>query len=119
MNAVCTVNTVHATLQPFRAALSNLYVPARNEARERIMLERYTDKARRVVFFARFEASQYGSQYIETEHLLLGVIREDPRLANRFLPTGASETIRQRVDSLKPRRTTFSTSIDIPLSKEG
>ncbi len=83
------------------------------------MFERYTEKARRVVFFARFEASQYGSQYIETEHLLLGVIREDPRLANRFLPTGASETIRQRVDSLKPRRTTFSTSIDIPLSKEG
>lgn len=38
------------------------------------MLERYTEKARRVIFFARYEASNYGSPYIETEHLLLGLI---------------------------------------------
>ena len=41
------------------------------------MFERYTEKARRVIFFARYEASQYGSPYIETEHLLLGLLRED------------------------------------------
>jgi len=35
------------------------------------MFERYTEKARRVIFFARYEASQYGSMSIETEHLLL------------------------------------------------
>jgi len=34
------------------------------------MFERYTEKARRVIFFARYEASQFGSPYIETEHLL-------------------------------------------------
>ena len=39
------------------------------------MFERYTEKARRVIFFARYEASQYGSTYIETEHLLLGLLR--------------------------------------------
>jgi len=33
------------------------------------MFERYTEKARRVIFFARYEASQFGSPYIETEHL--------------------------------------------------
>ena len=49
------------------------------------MFERYTEKARRVIFFARYEASQYGSPYIETEHLLLGLMREDKALANRFL----------------------------------
>jgi ATP-dependent Clp protease ATP-binding subunit ClpB len=38
------------------------------------MFERYTEKARRVIFFARYEASQFGSPYIETEHLLLGLI---------------------------------------------
>ena len=38
------------------------------------MFERYTEKARRVIFFARYEASQYGSPYIETEHLLLGLL---------------------------------------------
>jgi len=30
------------------------------------MFERYTEKARRVIFFARYEASQFGSPYIET-----------------------------------------------------
>jgi len=46
------------------------------------MFERYTEKARRVIFFARYEASQFGSPYIETEHLLLGLLREDnPRSA--------------------------------------
>ena len=33
------------------------------------MFERYTEKARRVIFFARYEASQFGSPCIETEHL--------------------------------------------------
>ena len=51
------------------------------------MFEKYTEKARRVIFFARYEASQYGSPYIETEHLLLGLLREDKALANRFLRT--------------------------------
>jgi ATP-dependent Clp protease ATP-binding subunit ClpA len=47
------------------------------------MFEKYTEKARRVIFFARFEASQFGSPYIETEHLLLGILREDKALTNR------------------------------------
>jgi ATP-dependent Clp protease ATP-binding subunit ClpC len=41
------------------------------------MFEKYTEKARRVIFFARYEASQFGSSRIETEHLLLGLLRED------------------------------------------
>ena len=49
------------------------------------MFERYTEKARRVIFFARYEASQFGSPYIETEHLLLGLLREDKALTNRLL----------------------------------
>ncbi len=62
------------------------------------MFERYTEKARRVIFFARYEASQYGSPYIETEHLLLGLLREDKALANRFLRThGSIESIRKEI----------------------
>jgi ATP-dependent Clp protease ATP-binding subunit ClpC len=45
------------------------------------MFERYTEKARRTIFFARYEASQFGSPYIEAEHLLLGLLREDKALA--------------------------------------
>ena len=44
------------------------------------MFERYTEKARRVIFFARYEASQFGSPYIETEHLLLGLCARTKRL---------------------------------------
>lgn len=49
------------------------------------MFERYTEEARRVIFFARYEASQFGSPYIEAEHLLLGVIRQDRWLTHQFL----------------------------------
>jgi ATP-dependent Clp protease ATP-binding subunit ClpC len=37
------------------------------------MFERYTEGARRVIFFARYEASEFGSPFIETEYLLLGL----------------------------------------------
>src|SRR5256886_9089921 len=64
------------------------------------VFERYTEKARRVIFFARYEASQYGSPYIETEHLLLGLMREDKALANRFLrQQGSIESIRKEIRS--------------------
>ncbi len=60
------------------------------------MFERYTEKARRVVFFARFEASQYGSPYIETEHLLLGLLREDQSLVKRLnQAAGAADASRE------------------------
>jgi ATP-dependent Clp protease ATP-binding subunit ClpC len=42
-----------------------------------IMFERYTEKARRVIFFARYEAAQFGSPLIETEHLLLRSTRRN------------------------------------------
>ena len=53
------------------------------------MFERYTEKARRSIFFARYEASQFGSPVIDTEHLLLGLLREDKALAGRVLGKGA------------------------------
>ena len=48
------------------------------------MFERYTERARRVIFFARYEASQLGSRTIETEHLLLGLIRENNGLTGKL-----------------------------------
>ena len=68
-----------------------------------LMFERYTEKARRVIFFARYEASQFGSPYIETEHLLLGLLREDKALTNRFLRSHASvESIRKQIRGTPP-----------------
>jgi ATP-dependent Clp protease ATP-binding subunit ClpC len=83
------------------------------------MFERYTEKARRVIFFARYEASQFGSPYIETEHLLLGLLREDKALTNRFLRSHASiESIRKEIEGRTTIREKVSTSVDLPLSHE-
>ncbi len=83
------------------------------------MFERYTEKARRVIFFARYEASQFGSPYIETEHLLLGLLREDKALANRFLRSHAAiESIRKQIEAHTTIREKVSTSVDLPLSHE-
>ena len=83
------------------------------------MFERYTEKSRRVIFFARYEASQFGSPYIETEHLLLGLLREDKALTNRFLRSHASvESIRKQIEGNTVARESISTSVDLPLSNE-
>jgi len=83
------------------------------------MFERYTERARRVIFFARYEASQFGSTTIETEHLLLGLIREDKNLTNRFLRNSSSiESIRKEIEGRTTMREKVSTSIDLPLSNE-
>src|SRR6187401_2593983 len=84
-----------------------------------MMFERYTERARRVIFFARYEASQFGSTTIETEHLLLGLIREDKNLTNRFLRNHSSiESIRKEIEGRTTIREKVSTSIDLPLSNE-
>lgn len=83
------------------------------------MFERYTDRARRVIFFCRYEASHYGSEYIETEHLLLGLLREDKILARRFLHSALTgESIRAQIEAHTPPHLRRSTSVDLPLSNE-
>jgi hypothetical protein len=83
------------------------------------MFERYTEKARRVIFYARYDASQYGSPYIETEHLLLGLLREDHNTAQVLLPNLPSkEQIRQQVESRITQRERISTSVEVPLTKD-
>ena len=72
-----------------------------------------------MIFFARYEASQYGSPYIETEHLLLGLMREDKALANRFLrQQGSIESIRKEIEARITIRERISTSVEVPLSAE-
>jgi ATP-dependent Clp protease ATP-binding subunit ClpC len=81
------------------------------------MFERYTEKARRTIFFARYEASQFGSPYIEAEHLLLGLLREDKALASRFLRSHA-ESIREQIEGHTAPKEKVPTSVDLPLSHE-
>jgi ATP-dependent Clp protease ATP-binding subunit ClpC len=83
------------------------------------MFERYTEKARRVIFFARYEASQFGLPNIETEHLLMGLLREDKALTNRFLRSHSTvESIRKQIEAHTTIREKIPTSVDLPLSNE-
>ena len=80
------------------------------------MFEEFTEKARRVIFFARYEASQLGSEYVEPEHLLLGLMREDKAFSAKFIGTNTEiESIRADGRNVSSRK--FSTSVDLPLSK--
>jgi len=49
------------------------------------MFERFTEKARRVVIYAQEEARMLNQNYIGTEHLLLGLIREQDGIAAKAL----------------------------------
>ena len=49
------------------------------------MFERFTDRARRVIVLAQEEARALQHNYIGTEHLLLGLIREGEGLHSRKL----------------------------------
>jgi ATP-dependent Clp protease ATP-binding subunit ClpA len=81
------------------------------------MFERYTERARRVVFFARYEASQTGSMTIETEHFLLALMREDKNLMTRYLNVTA-DVIRDEVLQQITVHDKVATSVDLPLSNE-
>jgi putative colanic acid biosynthesis acetyltransferase WcaF len=83
------------------------------------MFERYTEKARRAIFFARYEASQLGSPQIETEHLLLGVVRESGVDLLVFVPgLGTWEALRAEIAAHGPEREMLSADADLQFTNE-
>src|SRR4030042_6869405 len=49
------------------------------------MWQRFTERARRLIFFAQEEAGRLGENFVTTEHLLLGLVRENDSVAARIL----------------------------------
>ena len=85
------------------------------------MFERYTDKARRVIFFARYEALQYGSLTIAPEHLLLGLMRGDKTISTRFFSFRSNlsvESIRREVEERIVLRERMPQSSELHLAPE-
>jgi ATP-dependent Clp protease ATP-binding subunit ClpC len=85
------------------------------------MFERYTEEARRALFFARFEASQRGSRSIESETLLLGLIRESRGPVNAILAHFQITplTLLREIDARVPAANeSIPTSVEIPFSQE-
>jgi ATP-dependent Clp protease ATP-binding subunit ClpC len=69
----------------------------------------YTQKVRRAIFTARVEAFEFNSQYVESEHLLLGLLKNNQDLVNKFSDSGVTiEFVRGQL----LRRSSFSRSHD-------
>jgi ATP-dependent Clp protease ATP-binding subunit ClpC len=72
------------------------------EGRQQSVFQRFTDRARRVVVLAQEEARMLNHDYIGTEHILLGLIREGHGVAAKALESlGISpDAVRQQVEEI-------------------
>lgn len=83
------------------------------------MFERYTENARRALFFARYEASEFGDVQIKAEHLLLGLLRTTGTAADILVAQGVSiDDIRREIQQHSSSREKVSTSVEIPFTNE-
>jgi ATP-dependent Clp protease ATP-binding subunit ClpC len=82
------------------------------------MFERFTERARRVVVLAQQEARMLNHNYIGTEHILLGLIREGDGVAAKALMTmGISlDAVRQAVEDIIGRGTQLPSEGHIPFT---
>lgn len=80
------------------------------------MFERFTEKARRTIFFARYEAGTLGSPFIEPEHLLLGLLRECP-VVRSLLKLHTADALRRKLQQGEHEK--IPASVDLPLSDPG
>jgi ATP-dependent Clp protease ATP-binding subunit ClpC len=83
-----------------------------------LVFERYDTEALQVIFVARSEASRMGASEIDTEHLLLGVLRMGkgivwPVLSDRLQPAEVATEIEAAV---KQREVRIPESADMPLT---
>jgi ATP-dependent Clp protease ATP-binding subunit ClpC len=81
------------------------------------MFERYSERARRVLFFARYELSVLGGETIDPAHLLLGLLRDsketDRLFASRNIPPAE---LRLKIEQRVTRGARFPTSVEIPFA---
>jgi ATP-dependent Clp protease ATP-binding subunit ClpC len=82
------------------------------------MFERNTESARRALFFARYETSELGGVAIETEHMLLGLLRESQGIVARILVLWqvSAESLRRDIEGRSAFREKVATSVEIPFS---
>lgn len=79
------------------------------------MFERYREDARQAIFFARWEAQQSGSAYIEPHHLLLGLTHDaDSKASQLFALPAYSENFRRQLAVQASAKSPASE--DVPLS---
>ncbi len=84
------------------------------------MFEKYNEKARRALFFARYEASKLGSRVIEAEHILLGILREGEETVGEIFRRFhvKPEEIRREIEGERVFVERISSTAELPLSEE-
>jgi ATP-dependent Clp protease ATP-binding subunit ClpC len=82
------------------------------------MQDKFTDRVRRVMFLAREEAARLHHDYIGTEHLLLGIIREGEGLAATILSNLGLDldVIRRTIENMVPASSGSVTIGEIPFT---
>ena len=81
------------------------------------MFERYTEGAKRAIFFARQEATELGSGKIDTEHLLLGLLHYSHSRVNRvFGLKKHTNSFRLKIKQRYPPSSPLSIT-DLPLTE--
>ena len=79
----------------------------------------YTENARGMIFTAREEAMHYGSPYIESEHLLLGILRESEMLVKRMDgETGSLNSFRKEIEAMTQIGPSVTGLRELPLSAD-
>ena len=83
------------------------------------MFERYTEHARRVLFFSRYEVTQLGTDAIEPVHLLLGLIRDDGHVAARILHAAhlSPRLVREEIERGSTPPSPVPLSREVPFSR--
>ncbi len=84
------------------------------------MFEKYTERAKKILFLARYEASQMGSKVIASEHLLLGLLKEGDEMTREiFRRSNVNvDLLQAELEARGPSGEKVSTTIEIPFSEE-
>ena len=83
------------------------------------MFDRYSTASRRAVFLARAEAGFVGSKPIDSEHLLLGLLRVDPPTFQQVAPALSLTSVRADALRWSAPGDKLPTSVDLPISDDG
>ncbi len=84
------------------------------------MFEKFTEKAKRILFLARYEASQQGSRVIGTEHILLGLLKEGEEVTRELFSRSnvSLELLQGELETKGSSREKTAASVEIPFSEE-
>jgi ATP-dependent Clp protease ATP-binding subunit ClpC len=82
------------------------------------MFEKFTERGRKVIIYAREEAEKRQNDYLGTEHLLLGLLREEESLPMVILKKMglSAEELRMEVERNLPTGSNILTFGDIPFT---